>query len=227
MRTFRCSICGYVYDESAGIPEQGIASGTKWEELPDDFVCPICAAPKSVFKPLEETQQAVHPANPEGVRFENLKELSAGELSAICSNLAKGCEKQRLMTEMDAFNRIADYFRARMTPENDKTLIDAAKILDDDIEKGYAAANAAAKKAADRGAQRSLVWSEKVSAMAKSLLERFAKEGDALLKNTSIYVCDVCGFIYLGETPPEICPVCKVPRFKITQVERRRNYAGT
>ena len=54
MKKFTCLICGYVYNESIGIPEKGVAPGTKWEDLPDDFACPVCGAPKSVFKPLEE-----------------------------------------------------------------------------------------------------------------------------------------------------------------------------
>ena len=55
----------------------------------------------------------------------------------------------------------------------------------------------------------------------KSLLERFAEEGEAMLANTRIWVCDICGFIYLGDALPEICPVCKVPNYKIIEVERR------
>lgn len=42
-----------------------------------------------------------------------------------------------------------------------------------------------------------------------------------ILENASIYVCDICGFLYIGEGPPEICPVRKVPNFKMIQVERR------
>jgi len=150
-----------------------------------------------------------------------LRELSAGEISAICSNLAKGCEKQRLLAEMQAFNQISDYYKTKATTPPDQTLSDAALLLNDDLSLLFPAAVAAAKAKGDRGALRSLVWSEKVSLMTKNLLERFAVEGDALLENTKIYVCDICGFIYIGDAPPERCPVCKVPSFKITQVERR------
>ena len=45
-----CQICGYVYDEAKGDPDNGIAPGTKWEDLPDDFVCPLCGADKDVFE---------------------------------------------------------------------------------------------------------------------------------------------------------------------------------
>jgi rubredoxin len=227
MRKFKCSICGYVYDESTGIPEKGIAPGTKWEDIPDSFACPVCGAPKSVFNSLEETARSLSGSAPvqtpaaEGGHVESLKELSAGEISAICSSLAKGCEKQRLSAEMEAFNKIADYFKSKTAAEKGKTLADAAKMLDDDIAQTHPAAVKTARENADRGALRSLVWSEKVSAMTKSLLERFAKEGDSMLEKTKIFVCEICGFIYIGDAPPEVCPVCKVPNFKITQVERR------
>ena len=45
-----CEVCGYTYDEVKGDPEHGIAPGTKWEELPDDFVCPLCGVGKDSFK---------------------------------------------------------------------------------------------------------------------------------------------------------------------------------
>ena len=41
--------CGYVYDEAAGDPDNGIAAGTKWADLPDDFTCPVCGANKDAF----------------------------------------------------------------------------------------------------------------------------------------------------------------------------------
>ena len=47
--TYVCDLCGYVYDEEAGDPENGIAPGTKFEDLPDDYVCPLCGADKGSF----------------------------------------------------------------------------------------------------------------------------------------------------------------------------------
>ena len=44
-----CDVCGWEYDEEAGAPDQGIAPGTKWEDLPDDFVCPLCGVGKDMF----------------------------------------------------------------------------------------------------------------------------------------------------------------------------------
>jgi len=49
MRQFSCDICRYTYDEAAGIPDDGIAPGTKWEDVPDDFSCPLCGVGKETF----------------------------------------------------------------------------------------------------------------------------------------------------------------------------------
>ena len=44
-----CTVCGWVYDEELGDPNQGIAPGTKFEDLPEDFVCPLCGVGKENF----------------------------------------------------------------------------------------------------------------------------------------------------------------------------------
>ena len=49
MKKFVCQVCGYVYDEEKGDPDAGIAPGTKWEDLPDDFECPLCHVDKDQF----------------------------------------------------------------------------------------------------------------------------------------------------------------------------------
>jgi rubredoxin len=46
---YTCEVCGYVYDEEEGDLENGIDPGTKWEDLPEDFVCPLCGAEKEEF----------------------------------------------------------------------------------------------------------------------------------------------------------------------------------
>lgn len=48
-----CDLCGWQYHEAAGAPELGIAPGTKFEDLPEDFVCPLCGAGKDSFSPVE------------------------------------------------------------------------------------------------------------------------------------------------------------------------------
>lgn len=50
MKEYVCTICGYVYDEAAGDPENGILPGTKWEDVPEDWTCPLCGASKENFE---------------------------------------------------------------------------------------------------------------------------------------------------------------------------------
>jgi len=51
MPKYRCAICDYIYDPAAGDPSNGIVPGTAFEDLPDDWVCPLCGADKSNFEP--------------------------------------------------------------------------------------------------------------------------------------------------------------------------------
>lgn len=44
-----CDVCGYVYDEAAGDPDNGIAPGTKWADLPEDWSCPLCGVGNDEF----------------------------------------------------------------------------------------------------------------------------------------------------------------------------------
>jgi len=50
---YRCTVCGYIYDPELGDPDGGIKPGTPFEELPDDWVCPVCGAAKSEFEKIE------------------------------------------------------------------------------------------------------------------------------------------------------------------------------
>ena len=49
MKKYACDVCGWEYDEELGAPEFGIAPGTKFEDLPDDFECPLCGVDKNMF----------------------------------------------------------------------------------------------------------------------------------------------------------------------------------
>lgn len=53
MKKYKCVVCGYIYDPAAGDPDSGIAPGTAFEELPDDWTCPICGVGKEDFEPVE------------------------------------------------------------------------------------------------------------------------------------------------------------------------------
>jgi len=53
MRKWQCMTCGFIYDEAEGLPDEGIDAGTRWEDVPEDWVCPECATPKSDFEMVE------------------------------------------------------------------------------------------------------------------------------------------------------------------------------
>ena len=50
MKKMRCSVCGYIYDPTVGDPAGGVAPGTAFDDLPDDWVCPDCGADQSYFE---------------------------------------------------------------------------------------------------------------------------------------------------------------------------------
>lgn len=49
-KTWMCLICGWIYDEAAGLPEEGIPPGTRWEKIPMNWTCPECGARKEDFE---------------------------------------------------------------------------------------------------------------------------------------------------------------------------------
>ncbi|MFP3317565.1 MAG: rubredoxin [Thermoplasmata archaeon] len=49
---YQCSVCGYIYDPDIGEPDRGIPPGTPFDELPDDYTCPVCGASKELFMRL-------------------------------------------------------------------------------------------------------------------------------------------------------------------------------
>ena len=206
-----CQICGYVYDDAK--------EKVPFEDLPDDWKCPLCGAAKSDFKPEANGDEKKEVTALEPMEAD-LEKLSAGQLAALCSNLARGCEKQYKQEEADLFKQLADYFTAVVPAVNDASVEKLAKELQTDAE-NYAAVRATADANADRGAARVCVWGEKVTRMLSSLVNRYLNEGEAMLKDTNIWVCTTCGFVYIGDTPPQLCPVCKVPDWKFEKIEGR------
>jgi len=53
MKRWQCFFCGFIYDEELGWPNEGIAPGTRWSEIPEDWICPECGAAKSDFVMVE------------------------------------------------------------------------------------------------------------------------------------------------------------------------------
>ena len=233
-----CMICGYVYDDAK--------EKVPFESLPASWKCPLCGAAKSDFKPEEipvskpaakmkptseaaNADPALQPANidpasaPTKAATPSTAQIDApvtedSDLKKLCSNLARGCEKQYKPEEAGLFRELADYF-ASVTPAiDDASVENIAALLWSDID-NYSGLRAAADEASDRGAARVCVWGERVTRMLSSLVIRYLNEGEALLADTNIWVCTVCGFVYIGDEAPELCPVCKVPAWKFEKIE--------
>ncbi|MCL2529254.1 MAG: twin-arginine translocation signal domain-containing protein [Coriobacteriia bacterium] len=155
-----------------------------------------------------------------GAALQGLQALSPGGVSAICTNLAKACEKQRLLDEKTAFETIAEFYDTKMVSGANKSLDNMRSMLNEDLSAWLPEAQAAAELYADRGAKRSLVWNEKASNEMRTLLNHYASVGDSMLEDKNIYVCGVCGYIHIDQDAPDVCPICKVPKFKISFVGR-------
>ena len=206
MKKYECTICGYIYDDAK--------ESVKFEDLPDDWTCPICGAPKSVFEEIKEEKEE---SQTESDEEDNLTELSNSEISYICSNLAKACEKEYLEEEQKLFTELAEHYSSKEDLK-EGTLENVQSKVNDDI-KEFKQAMDIADKYQDRGAKRVINWSSKATNMMNVILNNYKEKGLDYIKNTKIWVCDICGFIYVGDVPPEVCPICKVPSFKLLEVK--------
>lgn len=206
-----CRICGYIYDDAK--------EAVPFDQLPDTWRCPLCGAAKQDFALKTDRAQAA--AKPAPIQADmEVTALSPGQLAALCSNLARGCEKQYKAEEAGLFWELADYFAAVTPPISDASVESVAALLQNDAD-AYAGVRAAADENGDRGAARVCVWGEKVTRMLSSLVGRYLREGEAMLADTSIWICTVCGFVYVGDNAPDLCPVCKVPAWKFEKIEGR------
>ncbi len=52
-KKLKCNVCDWIYDEEKGAPEEGLAPGTKWDDVPEDWICPVCAVGKDQFDMAE------------------------------------------------------------------------------------------------------------------------------------------------------------------------------
>ena len=207
---YKCTICGYIYDDDK--------EKVPFDQLPDSWKCPLCGARKADFVPVDDEKKKEIVIDED---FDEMENLTVAQLSALCSNLAKGCEKQYKFEEMKKFNELADYFAAISPAVEEDKVKDIADLLMKDIDENYPNVEAKASAAGDRGALRIKVWGEKVTRMLSSLVSRYLEEGEEMLKDTQIWVCTICGFVYVGDEPPAMCPVCKVPSWKFKRMEAR------
>ena len=214
MKKYRCTICGYIYDEAV--------EKVKFADLPADWKCPLCGAPKEMFEEIiEEEKEEETKDNLTNVvnseEEEDLRLLSNYEISLICSNLAKGCEKQYLEEEEHLFKELASYYESK-EDSNNGTFDDVLDKVNNDLNE-LSSAMDIASSVGDRGAKRVITWALKTSNVIKYIIENYQKNGVNYLKNTKIWVCDICGFVYIGNEAPNVCPICKVPSLKILEVK--------
>lgn len=211
MKKYRCKICGYIYDETK--------EKVKFNDLPDDWTCPLCGAPKIMFEEVieESNQKEEVPKEEREEILEDLEEVSNYEKALICSNLAKACEKEYKEEEKEIFLKLANYFYAK-EKEEEGNLAQYASQVQKDLEL-MKKADEIATKENDRGAKRVLNWASKSTQMVEVILKTYQEKGLEYIKNVKIWVCDICGFIYIGDVPPKVCPICKVPSLKILEVK--------
>lgn len=217
-----CSICGYIHDEEEGYPEGNIPPNTPWSDIPSTFTCPLCGAFKEDFVKQEDSSEKQEESKVSDNLVELPEELdySSTELSAIFSNLSKGSEKQYDFELATMYNQLSLYYKvgynSKVQPNFDKL----KQLVDIDIDSNFTMANNVANKFKDRGALRALKWSEQVSKMINSHLKKLTQGSFKFLEDSNLYVCEICGFIHIGKEKPKICPVCKVPNIKMTQIKR-------
>ena len=147
----------------------------KFGDLPEDWKCPLCGAPKSLFEEVIEEQKIQESEDKEDKNEieednEDLRELSNYEISLICSNLARGCEKQYLEDEEKLFRELAKHYEEK---EQSKagTLNKVKDKITEDISKLSNAMNVA-DKYHDRGAKRVITWATKTSNIMKYIYVR-------------------------------------------------------
>ncbi len=210
MKKYRCTICGYIYDESK--------ENVKFSDLPEDWKCPLCGAPKNLFEEIVEDNQTVEVTKETEVITEDndLRELSNDEIAYICSNLAKACDKQYLEEEKGLYLELFEYFKSKDI--NNGSINNLVEMFNNDANLLNDAFNIV-NNYDDSGAKRVLTWATKTNNIINSIIKNYSVKGIEYIKNNKIWVCDICGFVFIGDVPPQVCPICKVPNFKILEVE--------
>ena len=216
---FICPVCGYVYDEAK--------EKSSFSSLPETWQCPICKAAKSLFTPQEEETPAT---GGEPAPVEELRPLTPGELAAVFSNLARGCEKQYHPEEEACFQKLAAYFTGLAPQEPDASVAQLLAFFQEDLAQGYPAYQAAAQAAGDRGSQRVRVWGEKVTTMARSLCSLvwfmesslFSKPLGCVLRHSGndLFDFQITG-IQAKVIPSHVAPTVRTQKIVVLSADRK------
>ncbi|HAK47053.1 MAG TPA: hypothetical protein DCO79_14195 [Spirochaeta sp.] len=135
-------------------------------------------------------------------------------LPVIFSNLQKASEKQQNYDSAEHFGKLSEKYYQDAVSGDLRTIKD---MIVTDIS-SMADIQSLAGENGDRGILRALRWGGKVAAIQKSLIDRYLSKGEALTEGKEIFLCEACGFIFLGNAVPGLCPVCKAPSSRFTKV---------
>ena len=119
-------------------------------------------------------------------------------------------------TPEDLFRELSKYYE-ELESAKTGSLDDVINMVNSDIN-SFSKAMEVFSKYDDRGAKRVVNWASKSTNIMKVIIDTYKEKGIDYIKNTKIWVCDICGFIYVGDNPPKVCPVCRVPSVKILEV---------
>jgi len=100
MAQWKCTVCGYIYDEERGDPGAGAPAGTLFADLPADWACPVCGAPKEAFEPVTGTEERAH----EGAGT-TVSEVLIGELAKWGVDLVFGLPGTSSLGLVDAIRK--------------------------------------------------------------------------------------------------------------------------
>lgn len=138
-------------------------------------------------------------------------------LSAVFSNLTKAAALQQNEEISSLFDQLAQHYTHVTADAGGFDTLQ--KLIGEDLRSTYASLAAAAGEKHERGPLRALTWGEKVTKIQKSLISRYERTGESLLEDTEVFICEACGFISIGKAKPKLCPICKAPESRFSQVE--------
>jgi rubrerythrin len=119
---------------------------------------------------------------------------------------------------METFKKLSDKFRVDSKEQG--SLSDLYKKVSTDLEEIMPQSNEVLIAHNDRGGQRALKWGTTVAKIQKSVIDRYIKKGETPFEGKNIYVCQACGFIFVGNELPEICAACKVPSNRFEKINQ-------
>lgn len=139
--------------------------------------------------------------------------MDSTAISMVYSNLAKAAEKQQNAPLVERYTTLAGRFK--------KTGSGTAAALLAGVSDDLASLIPEYRQAVrdDRGALRALKWGETVAKIQKSILDRYLKKGEEVFNGKDFYVCQACGFIFVGNESPPLCAACKAPSHRFEKIK--------